>query len=98
MFFIVDNQIPGRLFADGAVFKTKSEIVEQLTDFHDIDFTGTDDKDNELSIEEYFKFWKINTVKDQLKFLLEHGDWSIEKLSKREVRKFKIEEATTIGG
>jgi hypothetical protein len=63
MYKIIDLEIEGREFADGALFKTKGEIVDQLADFHDIDFTGSDDKDNELSIEDYFKFWKIKTVK-----------------------------------
>jgi hypothetical protein len=61
-------------------FKTKREIAEHLTNYHNIDFIGTDDKDNELSIEEYFKFWKINTVEKQLEYLLQYGDWSISRV------------------
>jgi hypothetical protein len=80
MYKIIDLQILGREFADGALFKNKSEIVEQLADYHDIDFVGTDDKDNELSIEEYFKFWKINTTKKQLDYLLQYGEWKIQKV------------------
>ena len=81
MYKIADLQIHGRYFADGAIFKTKEEVVNQLADFHDIDFSGTDDKDNELSIWEYFKFYKIDTTKKQLDFLLQRGQWDIEKIA-----------------
>lgn len=47
-------------------------------DFHDIDFMETD-KNNELSIEKYFKFWKIKTTHDKLNFLLDYGGWDIPK-------------------
>jgi len=83
MYKIIDLQIEGREFADGALFKNKEEIVEQLADYHDIDFTGTDDKDNELSIWEYFKFWKINTTKKQLEYLLQYGEWKIQKCNSK---------------
>jgi hypothetical protein len=82
MYQIIDLQIKGRTFADGAVFKNKSDIVEQLADYHDIDFVGIDDKGNELSIWEYFKFWKLTTVKKQLDYLLQYGEWGIKKISK----------------
>jgi hypothetical protein len=85
MYKIIDLQIEGREFADGALFKNKEEIVEQLADYHDIDFTGTDDKYNELSIWEYFKFWKINTTKKQLEYLLQYGDWKIQKCNSKGV-------------
>jgi len=80
MYTIVDLQIPGRLFADGAIYETKQDVIDQLVSYHNIDFCGSDDKNNELSIEEYFKFWKINTVETQLKYILEHGEWQIEEL------------------
>jgi hypothetical protein len=80
MYKIIDLQIEGREFADGELFKTKSEIVEQLSDYHDIDFVGTDDKGNELNIWDYFKFWKINTIKKQLDYLTQYGEWAIKKI------------------
>ena len=80
MYKIRDLQIEGRYFADGALYKNKEEVVEQLADYHDIDFSGSDDKDNELSIWEYFKFWKINTIQKQLDYLLQYGEWAIEKV------------------
>jgi hypothetical protein len=85
MYMIIDLQVPGRYFAGGALFKNKVQIVDQLADYHDIDFSGTDDKGNKLSIKEYFKFWKIDTVQKQLDFLLEHGDWKLEKVDKKEM-------------
>ena len=60
-------------------FKTKKEIVELLISFHDIDFTGCDNNNNELSIKEYFKYWRINTTAEKLDWLLEYGTWGIEK-------------------
>lgn len=61
-------------------FKTKAEVVEHLASYHDIDFMGTDNKDNELSIWEYFKFWKLNTVKKRLDYLAQYGEWDIKKI------------------
>ena len=80
MYKIVDLQVGG-YFADGEMFKNEKEVVEQLISYHDIDFAGADDKDKELSIEEYFKFWKINTTKEQLNWLLDWGSWELEKVS-----------------
>jgi hypothetical protein len=78
MYKIIDNDGMGT-HADEK-FKTKKEIVEHLANYHDIDFTGSDDKDNELDIWEYFKFWKINTVEKQLVYLMQYGEWEIEKV------------------
>ena len=78
MYKIIDLQGAGT-HAD-EIFKTKGEIVEHLANYHDIDFVGTDNKDNELSIWDYFKFWKINTIKKQLDYLLQYGEWAIEKV------------------
>jgi hypothetical protein len=81
MYKIIDLQIVGREFADGVLFNNLSEVVEQLASYHDIDFMGTDDKNNELDIWEYFKFWKINTIKKQLIWLLDYGQWRIRKIN-----------------
>lgn len=83
MYKVKDLQIEGMYFWGGHKFKDKKEIVEALSCYHDIDFIGTDDKDNELSIEEYFKFWKINTVNKQLNWLLDYGMWKIEYLKNK---------------
>lgn len=80
MYRIIDLQ--GMGIHEEERFETKAEIVEHLANFHDIDFSGTDDKNNELDIWEYFKFWKLNTVKKQLEYLLQYGEWEIETIGK----------------
>uniref|UniRef100_A0A6M3XWH3 Uncharacterized protein n=1 Tax=viral metagenome TaxID=1070528 RepID=A0A6M3XWH3_9ZZZZ len=80
VYLIKDCQNEGRYFADGARFGSKKEVMEQLASYHDNDFTGCDDKDNELSVEQYFRFWGYKTVQDKLDFLLDHGCWEIEKV------------------
>jgi len=76
MYKIIDLQGVGT--KENRLFETKEDIIEELVDYHDIDFAGTDDKDNELNITEYFKFWKINTIEKQLEWLCEYGEWRIE--------------------
>ena len=73
-YVIRDCQFDCRFFAEGTIFTDKEDIAEQLIDFHSIDFSGTDDKDNELDIYEYLDFWKI---KDRLAWVLEYGQWSV---------------------
>ena len=80
MFQIEDLQNGGRLFADGSLFKNKREILEQLISYHDTDFSGVDDKDNELEIKDYLKFWKIKGLKAQLAWILDYGEWAIIKV------------------
>jgi hypothetical protein len=53
--------LQGSALKEDALFETKKDVLDNLVNFHNQDFTGTDDKDNELSIENYFKFWEINT-------------------------------------
>jgi len=76
MYKIIDLQGVGTM--EERLFETKADIVEALASYHNIDFSGTDDKDNELTIEEYFKFWKINTIQKQLDYLLEYGEWQVQ--------------------
>ena len=78
MYKIIDLQGMGT--HEGERFKTKAEIVEHLANYHDIDFEGSDDKDNELDIWEYFKFWKLDTTEKQLVYLMQYGEWAIEKV------------------
>ena len=80
MYKVIDLQLAGREFWGGHIFKTEKEIVNALASYHDIDFTGTDDKDNELSIEEYFEFWGINTIQERLSWLCEYGEWEVKKI------------------
>ena len=82
MYKIRDCQFDCRYYADGHSFKSKKEIAEELIQYHSIDFSGTDDKDNELDIWYYLEFWKIKTWKDKLNWILEYGDWEIEEIKK----------------
>ena len=79
MYKILDLQIPGKEFADGELFRTKQDVVDQLVDFHNNDFSGVNDMDEELTIEEFFKSNKIKTTKAQLEWILDYGGWEIEK-------------------
>lgn len=96
MYRIADLQITGRYFSEGAIYETKADVVEQLVDYHSIDFSGTDDKDNELEIWEYLEFWKINTTQKQLDWVLEYGQWDIEEVKSdccnSKVKVLKIED------
>jgi transcription termination factor NusB len=82
MYKIIDLQGDNGFFID-ELFKNKKDICKTLLDFHFCDFTGTDDKDNELDIDKYLKFWKIKGLKAQLKWILEYGQWEIEKCNKK---------------
>ena len=84
MYRIRDLQFECRYFADGEIFETKKEILDQLVDYHNIDFSGTDDKDNELTIDQFFKFWKIKGLENQLQWILEYGEWEIEEVKGEE--------------
>jgi hypothetical protein len=80
---VKDNQITGRYFNDGEI-KTKEMVIEDLTDFHDIDFEG--EKDDGTPYKDMAEF--IASLKDdeeRLDFILNHGDWSLEEVSDREV-------------
>ena len=73
------KDLQGAGLKEDYVFRSKKEVVKNLTNFHDQDFQGTDNKNNELSLLEYFKFWKINTTKKQLSWLLDYGSWNLIK-------------------
>lgn len=59
-------------------FKTKKAIVEALSSYHDIDFTGCLRDNEEVSIYDYLKQFKTN--KDKLDYLLQYGEWAIQKV------------------
>ena len=77
MYQLRDCLFPCRLYADGHIFKNKKEILETLIAYHDVDFTGVDKNDDEVSIKEYFQAWGINGFKNQLNYLLDYGEWEI---------------------
>jgi hypothetical protein len=81
---VADLQIGERYFWEGHIFDDKAEIVEGLLDYHSIDFEGTDDKENELDIYEYIKFYKYNTIKKQLDWVLDYGQWELEEVKDEE--------------
>jgi len=79
MYKIIDNQLDS-YFAGGDVFDTIEDVVSQLISYHDIDFTGVDENDNELSLSDYLKHWGIVETKEQLNWLLDYGEWEIERV------------------
>lgn len=78
-YVIRDQQFDCRYFADKAFFKTKNDIIEQLVDYHSIDYIGVRDDDTE-----YYDIWEfINGLKNNAKrlaWVLEYGQWEIEKV------------------
>lgn len=66
-------------FADGEIFYSKKEIIDNLTAYHDIDYSGV--KDNDEPYSSLYEF--LDTLKDdetRLDWLLEHGQWEIEEV------------------
>jgi len=72
MYKIRDLQFEYRYFADEAVFKTKKEIIEQLIDYHNIDFEDEKYK----TLREYINTFK--NTKEKLNAILNYGAWEIE--------------------
>lgn len=62
---IIDRQIHGRYFADGALFNTKEDIRQQLISYHLTDMDNGDTKK--------FKKFTLDEV-------LEFGEWDIEEI------------------
>ena len=77
---IRDCQFDCRYFSDGAIYNSKEEVADQLIDYHSIDFSGVDDNDNELEIEEYLKYRGITTPEARLAWVFEYGQWEIEEV------------------
>lgn len=59
---IIDLQIPGHEFADGAVFKNKEEVRRQLVDFHSNDCDGKSLE--KMSLDSLLEFgeWELVTL------------------------------------
>jgi len=74
------KDLQGSGLKEDYTFKNKKEVVQNLTDYHNQDFTGTDNKDKELTLPQYFRFWKINTTQKQLDWLLDYGMWELIKI------------------
>jgi len=75
-----DLQFDYRYYADGELFESKADLAEALIEYHSIDFSGTDDKDNELEINDYLAFWKFDTQEKRTDWVLEYGQWEIEEV------------------
>jgi len=76
MYIIRDCQFEERYFADGAKFKTKKEILDQLASYHNIDFLDCCEEDTPYeNIWDYINTFK--TFKAQLKWILDYGQWEI---------------------
>ena len=80
MYRLRDLQFAVRYYSDGHLFKTKKEILETLASYHDIDFTGVRDNDEPYAdIYEFLKKFKNDT--QRLNWLLDYGQWEIEKVT-----------------
>jgi len=77
---IRDLQFDVRYFSDGAVFKTKADVVVQLAEYHSIDYEGQ--KDNGEYYENIWEF--LNTYKEdeeaKLQWILDYGQWELEEV------------------
>ena len=82
---IRDCQFDYRYFADGSVYNNREEILEQLADYHDIDYEGVKDDGKDTPYEDIWEF--LNTLKDdeaRLNWVLEYGQWEIEEIENYE--------------
>jgi len=77
---VADLQINGRYFNDGHIFDGIEEVADHLIDYHSVDFSGADENDNELEIEEYLKHYGIITPEQRLNWVLEYGQWELEEV------------------
>jgi hypothetical protein len=72
-------QFECRYFADEALYENKEQIMVELADYHNIDYSGVKQND-----EPYKDIWEfLNTLKDdetRLNWLLEYGQWEIEEV------------------
>jgi hypothetical protein len=76
MYKIIDLQGVGTM--ETRRFKNKKQIVEALASYHDIDFTGCLEDNDERTIYEYLEQFK--TTQEKLDYLLQYGEWVIKKL------------------
>ena len=89
MYKIWDSQAC-QYFSDDEEFKTKTDCLDRLVSFHSIDFDYTDyTKLNykEQSLEDYLEKTFI-TKKQKIDFILDYGEWEIDKRMKTKDGKF----------
>lgn len=83
MYRVRDLQFEIRYFGgdEGIIFETKADILEQLLDYHNNDYSGADENHEYECIEEFFEKHNINSLEEQLNWILEYGEWEIEKVN-----------------
>jgi hypothetical protein len=65
MYKIIDLQLGGREFADGALFKNKEEVRQQLISYHETDMEENDKKLlSKMSCNEILDFgqWELEVI------------------------------------
>ena len=80
MYRIRDKQFECRYFGgdEGILFVSKEEILEQLSLYHDLDYTGV--KDNDEPYRDIYQFLTtLQNDEERLAWLLEYGEWEITK-------------------
>ena len=68
-----------KYFHDGAIFKSKDEVIDHLAEYHSIDWTGVDDDDNPISIWEFLE--TLRTEDEKLEWILCYGQWELEEIT-----------------
>ncbi len=80
---IRDLQFAVRYFGgnEGIIFNSKKEILEQLVSYHNNDYSGVRENDTYYkNIEQMFKENNITELQKQLEWILDYGQWGVEKV------------------
>lgn len=83
-----------RYFHDYYIFKGINEVINDLADYHDIDYTGVKDDGKDTPYKDIYEF--LATLKDdkaRVGWLCEYGEWELEEVTEEEYLAFKKEEA-----
>ena len=83
-YVIKDRQFAHRYFAEGMTFKSKSDILEQLAEYHSIDFSDALEEDDNRDIWQYMND-NFKTTKEALNWILSYGQWEIEEYDKKAI-------------
>jgi len=71
-FQLIDRQ--GTHAKEDILFETKQDIIDELADYHDQDWTSDE-------YETIYDLLKTLTPDDQIQFLCEYGDWEVVEVS-----------------
>jgi len=79
---IRDCQFDYRYFADGAIYNSKEEVLEQLASYHNIDFTGVKNDGKDTPYEDIWEWLSDNfkTDEEKLNEILQYGQWAVEEV------------------